>query len=100
MNKQLATLTVTALTILALFGCNSDSNNDTESSSSNTGDTLILTSNGMISSVDRMMPNKIVSNMKVKGLLSGDELVGIDYRPKNSMLYAVGLLGNIYTLNP
>ncbi|HIQ33895.1 hypothetical protein AYK86_13280 [Acinetobacter venetianus] len=100
MNKQLATLTVTALTSLALFGCNSDSNNDTESSSSNTGDTLILTSNGMISSVDRMMPNKIVSNMKVKGLQSGDELVGIDYRPKNSMLYAVGLLGNIYTLNP
>ena len=100
MNKQLATLTVTALTSLVLLGCNSDSNDDTELSSTTTGDTLILTNNGMISSIDRMMPNKIVSNLKITGLQTDDELVGIDYRPKDGKLYAVGLLGNIYTLNP
>lgn len=100
MNKQLATLTVTALTSLVLLGCNSDSNDDTELSSTTTGDTLILTNNGMISSIDRMMPNKIVSNLKITGLQIDDELVGIDYRPKDGKLYAVGLLGNIYTLNP
>lgn len=100
MNKRALTLTVATLGSLILLGCNNDSNNDTETTNTNTGDTLILTSNGMISSIDRMMPNKIVSNLKITGLQTDDELVGIDYRPKDGKLYAVGLLGNIYTLNP
>ena len=100
MNKKITALTVTALASFALLGCNSDSDNDTESSNVNTGDTLILTANGMISSVDRSMPDKLVSNRKIKGLMSGDELLGIDYRPKDGKLYAVGLQGNLYTLNP
>lgn len=100
MNKRALTLTAATLGSLILLGCNSDSNDDTELSSTTTGDTLILTNNGMISSIDRMMPNKIVSNLKITGLQTDDELVGIDYRPKDGKLYAVGLLGNIYTLNP
>lgn len=93
-------LAVATLSSLTLLGCNSDSNDDSELSNNNTGDTLILTNDGMISSIDRMTPNKMVSNLKITGLQSADELVGIDYRPKDSKLYAVGLLGNIYTLNP
>ena len=100
MKKGILTLTVATLSSLMLLGCNSDSNNDTETTDTTTGDTLILTSNGMISSIDRAMPNKIISNLKVTGLQAGDELVGIDYRPKDSKLYAVGFMGNIYTLNP
>ena len=65
MNKKITALTVTALASFALLGCNSDSDNDTESSNVNTGDTLILTANGMISSVDRSMPDKLVSNRKI-----------------------------------
>ena len=42
MNKKITALTVTALASFALLGCNSDSDNDTESSNVNTGDTLIL----------------------------------------------------------
>lgn len=49
MNKKITALTVTALASFALLGCNSDSDNDAESSNVNTGDTLILTANGMIS---------------------------------------------------
>ena len=100
MNKRVLTLTAATLGSLILLGCNNDSNNDTETTNTITGDTLILTSNGMISSIDRATPNKIVSNLKITGLESGDELVGIDYRPKDGKLYAVGLLGNLYTLNP
>ncbi|MBC9228734.1 DUF4394 domain-containing protein [bacterium SPL81] len=100
MNKRALTLTAATLGSLILLGCNNDSNNDTETTNTITGDTLILTSNGMISSIDRATPNKIVSNLKITGLESGDELVGIDYRPKDGKLYAVGLLGNLYTLNP
>lgn len=100
MNKRALTLTAATLGSLILLGCNNDSNNDTETTNTITGDTLILTSNGMISSIDRATPNKIVSNLKITGLESGDELVGIDYRPKDGKLYAVGLIGNLYTLNP
>ena len=100
MNKRMTALAVATLSSLTLLGCNSDSNDDSELSNNNTGDTLILTNDGMISSIDRMTPNKMVSNLKITGLQSADELVGIDYRPKDSKLYAVGLLGNIYTLNP
>lgn len=100
MNKRALTFTAATLGSLILLGCNNDSNNDTETTNTITGDTLILTSNGMISSIDRATPNKIVSNLKITGLESGDELVGIDYRPKDGKLYAVGLLGNLYTLNP
>ncbi|ENW04754.1 DUF4394 domain-containing protein [Acinetobacter beijerinckii] len=100
MNKRALTLTAATLGSLILLGCNNDSNNDTETTNTITGDTLILTSNGMISSIDRATPNKIVSNLKITGLESGDELVGIDYRLKDGKLYAVGLLGNLYTLNP
>ncbi|EPG37529.1 DUF4394 domain-containing protein [Acinetobacter colistiniresistens] len=100
MKKRVFTLTAATLGSLILLGCNNDSNNDSEIVNTNTGDTLILTNNGMISSIDRMTPNTIVSNLKITDLQPGDELVGIDYRPKDSKLYAVGLLGNIYTLNP
>ncbi|NNP69642.1 DUF4394 domain-containing protein [Acinetobacter sp. Ac_5812] len=100
MKKKVLTLTAVTLGSLILLGCNNDSNNDSETVNTNTGDTLILTNDGMISSIDRIAPNTIVSNFKITGLQSGDELVGIDYRPKDSKLYAVGLLGNIYTLNP
>lgn len=100
MKKGILTLTVATLSSLMLLGCNSDSNNDTETTDTTTGDTLILTSNGMISSINRATPSTLISNLKVTGLQAGDELVGIDYRPKDSKLYAVGFMGNIYTLNP
>ena len=44
-------LAVATLSSLALLGCNSDSNDDSELSNNNTGDTLILTNDGMISSI-------------------------------------------------
>jgi hypothetical protein len=36
---------------------------------------------------------------QVKGLKSGDSLVGIDYRPKNRLLYGVGKTGTVYRLD-
>jgi hypothetical protein len=35
----------------------------------------------------------------VKGLTGGDSLVGIDYRPKNRLLYGVGKTGTVYRLD-
>ena len=35
----------------------------------------------------------------VTGLASGDNLMGLDFRPANNSLYAVGTLSNVYTIN-
>lgn len=37
-------------------------------------------------------------SVAVRGLASGDRLVGIDYRVQNSKLYGVGRAGGVYTL--
>ncbi len=42
-----------------------------------------------------LMPNVDV----ITGLMTGEHLVGIDFRPGSNVMYAVGNLGSIYTLN-
>lgn len=99
MKKSILNLAIASIGCLTLIGCNSSSDhNDNNGNAS--GDTIILTSDGMISSINRDSPDKVVSSVKVSSLQAGDELVGIDYRPKDEKLYAVGLLGNLYTLDP
>src|SRR5262245_37700109 len=47
--------------------------------------------------------DKISAPKAVTGLQAGDKLVGIDYRPANGQLYALGVsgaTGRIYTINP
>lgn len=100
MNRKTLSLSTAILGSAFLLGCNSDSNNDSKPSATNTGDVLILTSNGMISSINRDQPEKLVSNLKITGLQADEQLIGIDHRPKDGKLYAVGTMGNIYTLNP
>ncbi|MBU3846387.1 MAG: DUF4394 domain-containing protein [Candidatus Acinetobacter avistercoris] len=93
--------TLTALGGMGLVGCNdSNSSEPITPPISVTGDLLVLTSDGMISSINHNQSNTLVSNTKITGLASGDQLVGLDHRPSNGKLYAVGILGNIYTLNP
>ena len=97
--KALA-FTLMSISSMGLVGCNDSKADAVFSPEQRAGDLLVLTSNGMISSINRNSANKLISNLKVSGLQSGDQLVGIDHRPKDGQLYAVGLLGNIYTLNP
>ncbi|MFT3679509.1 MAG: DUF4394 domain-containing protein [Ferruginibacter sp.] len=35
----------------------------------------------------------------IAGLVAGDDIAGIDFRPVNGQLYALGKAGNLYTLN-
>src|SRR5262245_362040 len=47
--------------------------------------------------------DKITGPKTVTGLQAGDKLVGIDYRPANGQLYAMGVngaSGRLYTINP
>lgn len=92
--------TLTALGGIGLVGCNDSNSSEPIPPTNATGNLLVLTSNGMISSLNHDKPGSLISNIKVSGLVAGDQLVGMDHRPSDGKLYAVGLLGNIYTLNP
>lgn len=92
--------TLTTLSGIGLAGCNDSNSSKPPPPNIVTGDLLVLTSNGMISTINHKNSETLVSNIKISGIASGDQLIGMDYRPSNGKLYAVGLLGNLYILDP
>lgn len=52
--------------------------------------------------VDSTAPAVLLRTLNVTGMLASETIAGIDYRPQNSALYAVGFLGGdarLYTIN-
>lgn len=92
--------TLTTLGGIGLVGCNDSNSSELPPPNIVTGDLLVLTSNGMISTINHKKSDTLVSNIKISGLVSGDQLIGMDHRPSNGKLYAVGVLGNLYILDP
>ncbi|HEY0063579.1 MAG TPA: DUF4394 domain-containing protein [Telluria sp.] len=64
------------------------------------GDTVILTSGNKLLSFNLASAATIKTTVAVSGLQGGENLIGIDYRPADGMLYGVGSTGRIYTINP
>lgn len=48
---------------------------------------------------DSAAPSTILGGAAISGLMANETVRGIDFRPSNGKLYAVGSFGNIYTLN-
>jgi len=62
-----------------------------------------LTTTNRIVTVNTALPVLATNNVAVTGLAPGEQLVGIDRRPKNGLLYGVGKLGSagkLYTVDP
>ncbi len=99
MKKRILTIAVSALCAMGISGC--DDERRTVIPPVVTGDLLLLTADNELASINLDKPGELelVSKEKIKGLNDGDSLVGIDYRPKDGQLYAIGYLGNIYTIN-
>jgi hypothetical protein len=65
------------------------------------GETVFaLTANGRLISFSSNQPGQLSSNVAITGLQQGESLVGIDFRPKNRLLYGVSNLNSIYTIDP
>ncbi len=45
-------------------------------------------------------PGTIASSTPITGLLAGETILGIDFRPANGRLYGLGSSGQIYTIDP
>jgi hypothetical protein len=63
------------------------------------GDAFVLTASNRLVSYNIAAPITARTNVAVTGLQSGENLVGIDFRPADGQLYAVGSTGRVYTLN-
>jgi len=104
---QFAKLVLVSSIALALAACGSSSDDDHSDTTPTTppppaatvGDVVALTASNRLVSFDRATPGTIRSNVLVTGLQSGENLVGIDVRPADGMLYGVGSTGRLYTLD-
>lgn len=63
------------------------------------GDTIVVTESGQVASFNRATPGTQVGTRTIFGLLPGDTVAGIDFRPANGLLYALGSRGSLYTLD-
>lgn len=105
---QFARLVLVSSIALALTACGSDDDDNNPApapitpppASATVGDVVALTVSNRLISFDRAAPATIRTNVLVTGLQSGENLVGIDMRPADGMLYGVGSTGRLYTLDP
>lgn len=58
-----------------------------------------VTSNQTLVTWDSSAPNAILTGVAINGLGSGETIRGIDFRPVNGALYALGSFNNLYTMN-
>lgn len=92
-------LAISAVALAALVACGGDDDEDFAGPVT-VSNTLALTDAGRLISFDRAVPATIVGSISVKGLASGETLLGIDVRPADAKVYAVSSLGRIYTIEP
>lgn len=59
-----------------------------------------VTANNQYITFDSSAPNVLLTSKAITGLVSNESIRGIDYRPTNGLLYALGQFGNVYTIDP
>ena len=59
-----------------------------------------LTDNNRLLRFDTATPGVLTGVAPISGRVNGEDLIGIDFRPSNLVMYAVGEFGNLYTINP
>ncbi len=59
----------------------------------------VTTANNLIS-FNQGAPNAIIQTVAITGLQAGEQIVGIDFRPRGGALIGVGSSSRVYTINP
>jgi hypothetical protein len=101
-NPLFTKLVLSSSIALALAACGSDNHRLTmspEAPAGTTGDVFALTASNKLLSFNRDTPASVRTSAAITGLQGGENLVGIDYRPVDGLLYAVASSGRIYTIN-
>ena len=101
-------LSATALALAALLVPACNSNNDDPSVTNvisgaippSSGTILALTTTNILLNVSATSPTSILNAVVVVGLVGGDPLLGIDYRPATGQLYGISSGNRLYLINP
>jgi len=103
---RLPKLALVSAVALALAACGSSNHHDDDTPAPTptppvmtAGDVFALAASNKLVSFNRDAPGTVRTNMAITGLQSGENLLGIDFRPADGQLYAVGSSGRIYTIN-
>ena len=59
-----------------------------------------LTTANQLVNFNTSRPNTIISTVAITGLQSGENLLGIDFRPATGQLFGLGSTSRLYTINP
>ena len=63
------------------------------------GDIFAITASNRLVSFNRDAPATVRTTVPVSGLQAGENLLGIDFRPADGLLYALGSSGRLYTID-
>jgi hypothetical protein len=103
---RFARLVLASSLALALAGCGGSDDDDhhmappaPETPAMSAGDVFALTAGNRLVSFNRDAPATVRTNVAVTGLQSGENLIGIDFRPADGKLYAVASTGRLYTID-
>lgn len=72
---------------------------DNEPPPPNSINVYAVTVNNNLLTLNSAAPTVILSNVPITGLQAGEQIVGIDFRPANGLLYALGTSSRIYRVN-
>jgi hypothetical protein len=64
------------------------------------GDLYALTEGNQLLSVNSALPGKVCTSASFSGQQAAEKIVGIDVRPADQQLYALGSTGALYTVDP
>ncbi|MEW6020536.1 MAG: DUF4394 domain-containing protein [Pseudomonadota bacterium] len=103
---RLPKLVLVSAVAFALGACGSSNHDDRDTPAPTptppvmtVGDVFALTASNKLVSFNRDAPGTVRTNVAITGLQSGENLLGIDFRPADGQLYAVGSSGRIYTID-
>ncbi len=102
---RLRALFLTAiLSLVAIMGVywGERSNEGVRAAAQSANTIIALTTNNQLLQFSSAAPGTIINALAITGLLPGDSLAGVDFRPATGQLYALGVngeTGHLYTIN-
>ena len=99
MFRRTALASAVGLATLVLAACGGGGGDDGGGPAASVGDTVALTASGRLVSFNRAAPSNQVGSVAIAGLAQGETLLGIDYRPADGALYALGSTATVYQLD-
>ena len=100
-NNRIASVLLLGTLALTTFSCNDDDNNfpsDMTPMAPDVNFTALTNTNSIVTYNAKNLASPL-SSTPITGLVSGDKIVSIDYRPATGQLYALGTSSRLYFIN-